>query len=84
LLPAKLTSDLGGVINLSYPKAWAGPLDGSADFPFDPHAPYTYQLPFGVDAFLFAPEIVFDIPVLTPPASTFSGIMVATVAYTGF
>lgn len=84
LLPTKLTSDLGGIINLSYPRAWAGPLDGSADFPFDPYAPYTYQLPFGVDTFYFIPEITFDIPVNTPPASTFSGIMVATVAYTGF
>lgn len=84
-LPSKLVSyDGPGFISVEYPKAWTyvGGLD--ADAMPQPLPSFTFQLPAGVDAFAFAPEMIITVPANVMPGVDYIGMMVVTAAFTGF
>jgi hypothetical protein len=81
-LPSKLVATDGpGGINLTYPRAWI--TDGSIYTSFNPNVPYAYQLTGGVTDFTFAPEIVFSVE-KGAAGTTYDGVFVTNVAYSGF
>jgi hypothetical protein len=81
-LPSKLVATDGpGAINLTYPRAWVS--DGSIYTSFNPNVPFTYQLTGGITDFTFAPEIVFNVD-KSAAGTTYDGVFVTNVAYSGF
>jgi hypothetical protein len=81
-LPSKLVATDGpGAVNLTYPRAWVS--DGSIYTSFNPNVPFTYQLTGGITDFTFAPEIVFNVD-KSAAGTTYDGVIVANVAYSGF
>lgn len=84
-LPTKLLSyDGPGAVFVEYPKAWAyvGGLDADAQPKTIPT--FEFQLPAGVDAFSFSPEMIITVPMDVMPGVDYQGLMVVTASFTGF